>query len=280
MAPMAGHRYAARNKMTVGYFAQHQMDDLPQAKTPYEHMLDLMPEATEAQRRARLGALGFGADKADTQGRETVGRREGAAAVRAGGVSRAASADPRRADQPSRRRRREALVHALNDYEGAVMLISHDRHLIEACADRLWIVRDGTVRTYDGDMESYRAECLGERSSSDGPRGRAKSNAGARPKPQDARRQAADRRAALAPLKSRVTTAETQIARLTRAIAAIDAKLADTDLYLGDAPRAQALMRERGELCRAQEAAEAAWISASEEYEAAETEAQAKEVAG
>ena len=69
---------------------------------------------------------------------------------------------------------REALVRALNDYEGAVILISHDRHLIEACADRLWIVRDGTVRSYDGDMHQYRAECLAERGGEDGPRAKSK----------------------------------------------------------------------------------------------------------
>ena len=73
---------------------------------------------------------------------------------------------------------REALVRALNDYEGAVILISHDRHLMEACADRLWIVRDGTVRTYDGDMDQYRTECLAERGAEpDAPRAKAKPTA-------------------------------------------------------------------------------------------------------
>ena len=69
---------------------------------------------------------------------------------------------------------REALVRALNDYEGAVILISHDRHLMDACADRLWIVRDGTVKTYDGDMDRYRAECLAERRALDGPRAKSR----------------------------------------------------------------------------------------------------------
>ena len=201
LAPMSGNRFGS-HKMVVGYFAQHQMDELPQAKTPYEHMLDLMPEATEAQRRARLGTLGFGADKADTQAERLSG---GEKARLLFALATFHGAHLLILDEPTNHLdvdAREALVRALNDYEGAVVLITHDRHLIEACADRLWIVRDGTVRSYDGDMESYRAECLGERSSSDGPRGRAKANAGSRPKPQDARRQAADRRAALAPLKS------------------------------------------------------------------------------
>ena len=99
-------------------------------------------------------------------------------------------------------------MRALNDYEGAVILISHDRHLIDACADRLWIVRGGTVRTYDGDMDSYRAECLAERGGE--PDGcararRGKAERAARLSPQEARRQAAEPRAALAPLRKKVT---------------------------------------------------------------------------
>ena len=95
---------------------------------------------------------------------------------------------------------REALVHALTEYEGAVILISHDRHLIEACADRLWVVRDGSVKAYDGDMDSYRAELLAERGA--GTRGQNKVGAkadAARSARSDQRRAAADRRASLAP---------------------------------------------------------------------------------
>ncbi len=97
-------------------------------------------------------------------------------------------------------------MRALNDYEGAVILISHDRHLMDACADRLWIVRGGTVRTYDGDMDQYRAECLAERGADpDAPRAKVKGNGAAKPTAQEARRQAAERRAALAPLRKNVT---------------------------------------------------------------------------
>ena len=171
---------------------------------------------------------------------------------------------------------REALVRALNDYAGAVILISHDRHLMDACADRLWIVRGGTVRPYDGDMESYRALCLAERGAGpDRARGARKPNGQARLAPQQARRQAAEARAALAPLKKKVTAAEAEIERLTGKIAAIDASLADGALYAQDAARATALARERGLLERARAAAEAAWLAASEAYEVAEADAAA-----
>jgi ATP-binding cassette subfamily F protein 3 len=268
LAPMQGRRYGS-DKIAVGYFAQHQMDDLPAAKTPYQHMLDLMPEATEAQRRARLGGFGFGADKADTKAENLSGGEKARllfALATFGGRHLLILDEPtNHLDVDAR----EALVRALNDYEGAVILISHDRHLIEACADRLWIVRGGSVRTYDGDMDQYRAECLAERGGEDGPRAKSRPAGASKQTPQEARRQAAGQRAALAPLRKSVTKAEAEIERLSKNIAVIESALADGTLYAGDAVRAQALARERGELIRAREDAEAAWLEASEAYEAA-----------
>ena len=162
LAPMAGRRYAS-DKITVGYFAQHQMDDLPAGKTPYQHMQDLMPDATEAQRRAKLGTLGFSIGKADTKAENLSGGEKArllfALATFHGPHLLILDEPTNHLDVDAR----EALVRALNDFEGAVILISHDRHLMDASADRLWIVRGGTVQTYDGDMDSYRTECLAER---------------------------------------------------------------------------------------------------------------------
>jgi ATP-binding cassette subfamily F protein 3 len=273
LAPMAGHRYGS-DKIVVGYFAQHQMEELPARTTPYQHMLALMPEATEAQRRAKLGALGFGADKADTRA-ESLSGGEKARLL----FALATFHGPHLLilDEPTNHLdvdAREALVRALNDFEGAVILISHDRHLMEACADRLWIVRGGTVRPYAGDMESYRAECLAERGASEAPRGRSRSPGPGRPTAQDLRRLAAEQRATLAPLKRRVAQAEAGIDRLSGKIADLDAALAQTELYVGDPGRAQVLARERGELARALEDAEAAWLAATEAYERAAVQAQ------
>jgi ATP-binding cassette subfamily F protein 3 len=268
---MAGRRYAF-DKMVVGYFAQHQMDDLSARKTPYDHMLALMPDATEAQRRARLGTMGFGIDKADTRAEKLSGGEKARLLM---GLATFHAPHLLILDEPTNHLdidAREALVRALNEYEGAVILISHDRHLVDACADRLWIVRGGTVRAYEGDMDSYRAECLAERGGGEPApaRGAAKANGQAKLSPQEARRQAAEARAALAPLKRKVTAAEAEIEGLGRKIAAIDAALADGALYAKDAVRAQALARERGALERAQAEAEEAWLAASEAYEAAQ----------
>ena len=250
------------------------MDDLPAGKTPYQHMLDLMPDATEAQRRAKLGTLGFSIGKADTKAENLSGGEKArllfALATFHGPHLLILDEPTNHLDVDAR----EALVRALNDYEGAVILISHDRHLMDACADRLWIVRGGTVQTYDGDMDSYRAECLAERGADpNAPRAKTKANGAAKQTAQDARRQAAEQRAALAPLRKNVTKAEAEIELLSKRIAAIDRDLADGGLYQRDPARAQALARERGGLVRAREDAETAWLAASEAYEAAQARA-------
>ena len=269
MEAMAGRRYAS-SKIEVGFFAQHQMDDLPAGKTPYEHMQDLMPDATEAQRRAKLGVLGFSIGKADTKAENLSGGEKArllfALATFHGPHLLILDEPTNHLDVDAR----EALVRALNDYEGAVILISHDRHLMDACADRLWIVRGGTVRTYDGDMDQYRTECLAERGADpDAP-----ARQGRRPTARRGRRRRtrAGRRRSRAPrwrrCRKNVTKAEAEIELLSKRIAAVDRELADGALYRRDPARAQALARERGGLIRAREDAEAAWLAASEAYEA------------
>jgi ATP-binding cassette subfamily F protein 3 len=273
LKPMAGTRYGSE-KIVVGYFAQHQLDDLPEQKTPYQHMVDLMPEATEAQRRTRLGTLGFGVDKADTKAVNLSGGEKArllfALATFWGPHLLILDEPTNHLDVDSR----EALMRAINEYEGAVVLISHDRHLIEACADRLWLVRNGTVKSYDGDMDQYRALCLAERGGLDQTKGRDRGADGAaRISPQEARRQAAEFRAQLAPLKKSVTKAEAEIEKLGKRIATIETELADAALYTKQPAKAQALAKERADLMRAKEDAEARWLEASEAYEQAETQA-------
>ncbi len=165
---------------------------------------------------------------------------------------------------------REALVHALTEYEGAVILISHDRHLVESCADRLWVVRGGTVVAYDGDIDSYRAELLAERGA--GARSKAKGNdsgTSARTARAAQRRAAADRRANLAPLKKEMLRAEKTVENIAGEIARLDKFLADPTLYERDAAGAQAASVERGRMAKRLAEAEEAWLAASEAYERA-----------
>ena len=267
--PLSGKVYGAK-RVDVGYFAQHQLDELNPQATPYDYILKLMPDATEAQRRTRLGTYGFGADKADTKCANLSGGEKARLLL-----ALATFRGPHILilDEPSNHLdidSREALVHALTEYEGALILISHDRHLVEACADRLWVVRNGTVTTYDGDIGSYRAEILAERGA--GTRQRSKANdlgISARKARAKQRRASANRRAGLAPLKKEMQMAQKTIERITGEIAKLDKLLADPMLYEGDAADAQAVNIERGQHTKRLAEAEEAWLLTSEAYERA-----------
>ena len=266
LAPLAGQVFGV-NKITVGYFAQHQLDELSAGRTPYSYMVELMPEGAEAERRAKLGLHGFGFDKADTLCEKLSGGEKARLLLMLTGFYK-----PHLIilDEPTNHLdvdAREALIYALNDYVGAVILISHDRHLIEATAERLWIVKNGTVTDYDGDMEGYRAELLAERGGKSRD-GRADTVDGKATRA-DARRIAAERRADLAPLRKVAQAAEKDVTRLTVELARLDADLADPALY-ADAIKSQKVSIERGRVAKRLADAEDAWLIATEAYEHAE----------
>ena len=160
LKPMLGSM-SHPSRLSIGYFAQHQLDELSEDRTPFEYISELMPDAPVSRRRAKLGAVGFGAHLADSKcsilsGGEKARLLFFLATYHAPHVLVM--------DEPTNHLdidSREALIHAINDYEGAVVLISHDRHIIETCVDRLWIVNNGTVQPYDGDMDEYTDLVLG-----------------------------------------------------------------------------------------------------------------------
>jgi ATP-binding cassette, subfamily F, member 3 len=266
LAPLSGE-YWGFKKVDVGYFAQHQLDELAEARTPYSYAVDLLPEATEAQRRARLGVYGFSVEKANTKCDSLSGGEKARLLLML-----TAFHGPHLIilDEPTNHLdvdSREALIRALNDFEGAVILISHDRHLVDATADRLWIVRDGTVKSYDGDMEQYRNELLADRGGK--ARGKRDDTDGlSKADRAEQRRQAADKRADAAPLRKAMTTAETKVTRLTAELATLDTKLAEPKTY-GDAAATQKLMFERGQAVKRLTEAEAAWLAATDAFEQA-----------
>ena len=267
LEPLSGKVYGA-NRVEAGYFAQHQLDELNPLATPYDHIAKLMPEATEAQKRTRLGTFGFSADKADTKCANLSGGEKARLLL-----ALTAFHGPHLLilDEPTNHLdvdSREALVHALTEFEGAVILISHDRHLVEATADRLWIVRGGTVTPYDGDMDSYRTELLAERGTRQRTERSSPGEAEARVDRAAQRRLAADRRAELAPLKKAMQAAEKIVEKLTAEIARLDAALADPALY-ANADKAQKTAFERGQFAKRLSDAEAAWLQAADAYETA-----------
>jgi ATP-binding cassette subfamily F protein 3 len=250
-------------RLRVGYFAQHQVDELDPGGTPLSHMAALMKGETETRVRARLGAFGFGADTANVKVSSLSG---GEKARLLFACMSFAAPHLMILDEPTNHLdvdAREALVHAINAYEGAVILISHDRHLLEACADRLWLVADGTVAQFDGDLEDYKRLVLGSGGQAD----KAES-AIARVDRRDARREAADARAAKAPFMKAARSAEQEIERLTAERKRIEQQLADPALYSGPPEKLANLTRTRADLERRIAAAEETWLEAQAALEA------------
>jgi len=250
--------------LKIGYFAQHQLDELNERWTPYEYYQDLLPDKTEAQRRAQLGAVGFGKEKSDT----VIANLSGGEKARLL-LALAVFHKPHMLilDEPTNHLdvdSREALVQAINDYEGAVLIISHDRHLIATCADRLWLVEQGGVHSFEGDIDDYREHLLALRRGSRNQKRRKGADDRA-----DARREKAARREDLQPLKDEVTKWEGAIAKLNEQIEKIDAALADQVTYAGPPERAKKLNKKRSEIVKMIVAAEARWIAASEVYDEA-----------
>ncbi|MEO1281548.1 MAG: ATP-binding cassette domain-containing protein, partial [Pseudomonadota bacterium] len=268
------------DKMTVGYFAQHQLDELNPSATPYDHVATLMPDATEAQKRSKLASFGFGAQKAETRCENLSGGEKARLLL-------ALTAFPAPhmmiLDEPTNHLdvdSRQALIQALAEYDGAVIIISHDRHLVEATADRLWIVANNTVRAYEGDIETYRRELLKSRntpaaaarqsSQTDGRRLNTTDTGSATPA--ERRKAAAAKRAELAPLRKEVSLAEKQMEKLSDKLHQLDSKLAAPGFFTDDPEQAQALMIERGNVEKRLKQAEESWLAASEVYEAAEAD--------
>lgn len=258
----------APGKLKVGYFTQYQVEELDADDTPLEHMSRLMKGATPAAVRAQLGRFGFTGDMAT----QKVGRMSGGERARL-----ALALITRDAphllilDEPTNHLdvdTREALVQALADYSGAVVIVSHDRHMVELAADRLLLVDGGTAREFTGSLDDYTDLVLGR---GDGARTEGSRSAGSPGNRKDGRRQAAEARERARELARAVKAAEAEIAALTERRSAIDRALFNPSSATGKDAKATAsdLMRERASVERALEDAEAQWVAASEAMEAA-----------
>ena len=247
-------------KLRVGYFAQHQTDELVPQETPIDHMARALPRATPVQVRSQLARFGLDADRAETP----VEKLSGGEKARL--LLALATRDAPQLlilDEPTNHLdidAREALVKALADFQGAVLLITHDPHLVELVADRLWLVADGTVRPFDGDLDDYRA-LLAEHAR---PSSRTESVTR-----RDERRERAEARAALAPLRRQAKEAEARLGKLAAERAALEVRLSDPALYAaGRAAEVTAANTRLAAIAREQADAEAAWLAAEEALDA------------
>ena len=265
-----GHLHRDR-RIKVGWFHQHQIEALDPTDTPLEIIRRALPESSEAQRRSKLAQFGLGYDKAET----TVANLSGGERARLL-LNLVAMSAPHLLilDEPTNHLdidSRRALLDALNDYEGAVILITHDRSLMELVADRLWLAADGTVKSFDGDMSDYAKFVLDRARVAARAPSQAASAAKSAPQA-PAPPQNRDPAAQIGLLKRKLEAAEAVLARETKTAAELDAALADPALFAKPDKLAE-LTRRRERVQTALDAAEAKWIAAAEAYEAAQVAA-------
>jgi len=265
LEPMRGELIRAR-KLVPGYFAQHQLEELNGLITPIQTLQHLRPKLSEREVRTQLGGFGFAADKQLTK----VGNLSGGERARL--MLALATLDKPNLlilDEPTNHLDIDArgeLLSALNDFDGAVVLVSHDRRLIEATADRLLLVANGEVRPFDGDLDDYRRYLLsGDAAPAREPEAKAAK--------ESARRDGAEKRRQLKPLKDKLEAAEHQIADLNIEIAKCDKSLSDPLLFAKDPARGKAVSKKRAEAIKKLETLEARWLKMQEEYEQAMAEA-------
>jgi ATP-binding cassette, subfamily F, member 3 len=240
-------------RMSVGFFAQHQMDDLHEDYTPFDYITKLMPDKTVAERRARLGASGFGSTLADSPCANLSGGEKARLlfllATFHGPHVLILDEPTNHLDMDSR----EALIHAINDYEGAVILIAHDRHIIETCADRLLLVDNGTITSFDGDLDEYTNLVLSKRSVGSN---RKPDLPPPRPKAKPVH-----------VVQKQVEQQNIKIMKLQDKIAILDQALADHTIYADDPRKAADFVKLRTRLSTELASEEEKWLELSLENE-------------
>jgi len=255
--------------LAIGYFAQHQLDQLRPDETPLQHLRRLAPQAREQELRDFLGNYRFSGEMATA----LLGPMSGGEKARCA-LALIAWQRPNLLvlDEPTNHldmETREALTMALSSYEGALLLVSHDRHLLRAACDQLWLVHDGRVASFDGDLDDYAALVLASRRE----RSEGASMDPAAPTRRELRKQEAAERQRLAdsrrPLQNRLKKLEDELARVSDELRELDAKLADPDFYhAGHDDDVATTLKRRGQLAERVESLEAQWLALTSELEA------------
>ena len=285
LTPMSGELRRGQG-LEIGYFAQHQLDQLRMDETPLEHLRHLAPDAREQELRDFLGTYRFSGDFAEAKVAPMSGGEKARLAL-----ALIAWKKPNLLvlDEPTNHldmETREALTMALSTYEGAVLLVSHDRHLLRAVTDELWLVHEGRKEVFEGDLDDYAKIVLDHRRvTAAEARAEHQADKAARNEAQpvnnkEARRLAAQERARIAelrkPLKKELEKVEREMNALSEKLKALDTQLADPAFYNGaDQGKVAQTLREHGELATKVEALEMHWLELSEKIEALGTAASA-----
>ncbi|GHD07080.1 ABC-F family ATP-binding cassette domain-containing protein [Tianweitania populi] len=259
--PLQSGSITVAPQLKVSIFAQHQLDDLRPEENAIEHVRRMMPDAPESKVRGRVAQFGLPTEKMNTPAKDLSGGEKARLLM---GLAVFDGPNLFILDEPTNHLdidSRAALIEALNDFSGAVIIISHDRHLLEATADRLWLVKDGTVAPYDGDLADYRQLVTGSTGDRKEKREADKANKA------DKRREAAARRAALEPLAKEIKATEALMERTRKRINGIEEQLADPRLYDKDPGAVTQLSKERSQLESTLAVNEEKWLNLSSQYE-------------
>ena len=257
---LEGDRKASRG-IRIGYFSQDQLDELHEGDNALDHIRDMMPDASESKRRSIAAQIGFDRAKSETNVEALSGGEKVRLLLGLTGLTKPHILI---LDEPTSHLdidSREALIHALNEYTGAVLLITHDVFLAEATADRIWLVKDSHAAPFDGDLREYRKLVLTADKSAPPPERKAKAEKST-PKETKPTRSPST-------LKRVIEKAEIRMRDAKQGIADIDATLADPAIFTDDPARAATLAKQREELTKDGEVAAEEWMTASEEYDEA-----------
>ena len=273
LKPQAG-KLTKSSKLKIGYFAQHQQEELNLNESPFQHMARIMPMATETKVRSHLGRFGFSGDLANSKV-EVLSGGEKARLLFA--LMSTEAPHILFLDEPTNHLdvdAREALVQALNEYDGAIVLVTHDSHLIDLVCDRLWLVADGACKPFEGDLDAYAGLLMEQRrlarrevrAAKDGD-----SVAGIDKK--ELRRERARRREETAALRKSVVDAERRMEKLTQEIAVLEARMADPEIYNGPTSKLMDLQVAHKKVKDTLAETEQQWLSAQEAIDGALDEA-------
>lgn len=250
------------DKLKIALFAQHQMDDLTANETPVQHIGRLYPSEVEAKHRAKAAAMGLGGESMDTPAKHLSGGEKARLLL---GLIGLQNPNLLILDEPTNHldmESRQALADGLNRFDGAVIIIAHDKSLLETCADRLWIVSGGTVGIYDGDLDSYSREIIAQRGSGSAPASTSSSQSKV-----SQRKIAAQKRADLAPARKQLEEVETKIEKLNKALAKLDRELSEPGLYEKTPNKAAQMSKFRTKLTNELSSLEEIWLELAEQVQ-------------
>ena len=257
LRPSAGVMRSS-SRLRVGYFAQHQLDELVPGQTAYQHLLALEPDTPESKLRSQLARFGLGRDMANVAAADLSGGEKTKLTF---ALMTRNAPHIMLLDEPTNHldiESRNALIEALCAYSGAVLLVTHDAHLVSLLADRLWLVADGTCAAFDGDLDDYRKGLFAERTASNGGARTPKTGNTRR----EARRAAAKNREESASLRRAAKTAERDVERLSSELSRIGDRLSQPGAYTESSGGMEVLLKQRGAVQKQLTAAEERWLAA------------------